>query len=82
MSLLNYCQPNDIAERIAFRKRHWFHGNPDICLIGEQNKFGELIFDFHDVVVKFSIYIKNRNKILDAAHLAIMNFNKYWEEMR
>lgn len=59
--------PVDIVSRILRRKRHWFHGSPTVTLIGEDNSFGELQFDFGDEVIKYKIYIKDRKKILDVA---------------
>ena len=75
MNYLNYCQPKDIAERIQRRHRHWFHGKPSIKLYGDNGSFGKLQFNFGDRIFTSNIYIKDRNKILDAAHIAIENFN-------
>lgn len=71
---LAYIQPQDIVQRISRRKPYWFHGNPKIKLIGNDGQFGTLEFDFIDMVLQFRIFIKNRSKILDVAHHAIMNF--------
>lgn len=73
----NYCQPYDIARRILRRKPYWYHGKPDIRLAGENNTRGELEFDFKNLIVTYSIFIKDRDKILDAAHMAIENIGEF-----
>jgi hypothetical protein len=70
----NYCTPCDIAYRLYMRHRFWFHGNPTITLIGDNGKFGTLAFDFIDEVVRYTIWIADRQKIIDAAQMAVLNF--------
>ena len=74
MKYLNYIQPVDIAKNILRKHPHWFHGKPKIVLIGDEGEFGELRFDFGDEIVSYGIYIKDGEKILDAAYHAIYNF--------
>lgn len=75
MKNLSYCTPLDIAERLSYRKPYWLHGKPKIRLTGK-TKFGNLIFDFGDEKISYKIFIKNREAILDAAYLAVDNFEK------
>lgn len=75
MNYLNYCHPTDIARRIFRRKRHWFHGKPKIKISGNTNAFGKLEFDFGDQKLIYNIWIKDRELILDAAHMAVENFS-------
>lgn len=44
-------------------------------LLGDDKTFGKLLFDFGDETVIFNIYIMDRDKILDAAHVAIAHFS-------
>lgn len=81
MEFLTYCTPFDVACRLYFRKRHWFHGLPKITVQGDHGAFGKLNFDFGDENVSFTIYIMDREKILDAAHLAVANFEKLTDRM-
>lgn len=76
-----YITPIDVVDRLLCKKRHWFHGDPTIKLIGEQASFGVLRFDFGDEIVEQRVWIKDRNQILDAAHLAIKNFAKLAQEI-
>lgn len=71
-----FIQPIDVARRLLFRKRFWHHGKPTIALTGEEGGFGKLAFDFGDEVVEFTIFVKDREAILDAAHMAVENFNE------
>lgn len=75
-----YCLPEDIAYRLSRRKPYWFHGLPNISLEGNNGSFGRLSFDFKDLIVTFTLYIKDREQILDAAHIAVHNFIKLCEE--
>ena len=81
MKFLNYCNPHDVATRLYFQKRFWYHGEPKITLVGEVGSFGKLNFDFGDSVVSMRIYIKDRELILDAAHYAVMNFQDICDKM-
>jgi hypothetical protein len=81
MKYLNYCNPHDIAVRLYFKKRFWYHGIPKIYLDGEVGTFGKLNFDFIDSVVSMTIYIKDRELILDAAHYAVMDFQHITDRM-
>lgn len=75
----NYIQPHDIVKRLLCRHPVWYHGEPKVVLTGDVGSFGKLSFDFGDDVVEYNIYIKNRDQILDAAHLAIKNYPAYAE---
>lgn len=77
--MLNYIQPIDVALRLSRVHPNWYHGIPDIILTGETGKFGDLKFDFQDSIIEYRIFIRDREKILDAAHLAVINFDKYLE---
>lgn len=77
---LNYVHPKDVAERVYFRKRHWHHGPPSVDVEGEEGSFGKLKMYFGDEIVEWSIYVRNKEKIVNAAVLAITNFPKYVEE--
>lgn len=77
-----YVTPYDIVRRLLRRKPMWYHGAPEIKLEGEANTFGVLSFDFKDSVVKWNIYIFNRERVLDAAHLAILNFSAIANEIQ
>jgi hypothetical protein len=66
--------PHDIVDRLLHKKPYWFHGKPKIELIGQDNSFGKLRFDFSDQVIEYNVFIYDRNHILDAAHFAIENF--------
>ena len=79
--MLNYCQPEDIAQRLLRRKPIWFHGKPSLSLEGDKNTFGKLKFDFGDEIVVYNIWIADRGHILDAATVAIWNFQKYAKEI-
>ena len=70
--------PEDIAQRIWRNKQYWFHGLPEIRLLGKPGEFGQFVFDFGDEVVKIGVRIPatGRAKLLDAAHLAVHNFEK------
>jgi len=81
MKFLNYCNPHDVACRLYFQKRFWFHGKPTISLEGEVGTFGNLKFDFIDQIVSMKIYIKDRELILDAAHYAVMDFQRITDRM-
>lgn len=72
----SYLTPLDIASRLHYRKRHWFHGEPKVKLEGESKQFGILEFDFGDEKVRYNIYIRNRDDVLDAAAFAIANFSQ------
>lgn len=72
---LNYCTPEDIAEKILLKKSDWPYGIPFIELIGNTGEFGTLKFSFGDEIVRFKIFIKDREAILDAAHIAVHNFS-------
>lgn len=78
---LNYCKPRDIVNRLFMTKRHWFHGLPKIKITGNNKSFGVLIFDFTDELVEFKIWIKDRQKIINAAYLAVKDFRKYVREI-
>lgn len=71
-----YCNPEDVAMNILLKKNDWFHGIPDIQLIGDEGKFGTLRFDFGDEIVRMNLFIKDREAILDAAHHAVHNFDE------
>lgn len=81
MRFLNYCNPHDVAIRLFFRKRFWFHGNPKITLNGDVGSFGKLNFDFGDEVIAMNIYIKEIDPILDAATFAVMDFQNIIDRM-
>lgn len=81
MKFLSYCNPHDVAVRLYFKKRIWFHGLPKVSLIGEVGTFGKLQFDFGDSIVLMTIYIKDRDKILDAACYAVMEFQEIIDRM-
>lgn len=81
MNFLNYCTPYDIACSLYFKKRFWFHGVPKVELEGEEGTFGQLKFDFGDEVIVQNVYVKDRNKILDAACLAVTNFQELTDKM-
>lgn len=77
-----YCEPKDIVERL-YRKRHWMHGDPSIRLRGKEGSFGTLSFDFGDETVKYRIYIGQGKyqDILNAAKMAVLNFQQYVYEL-
>ena len=77
----NYALPRDIAYRLFRRHRIWFTGKPQISLHGESGQFGKLRFDFGNPVVEYRIFIRDRSKILNAAHLAVENFEKLMQEI-
>ncbi len=77
----NYCQPIDVAQRLLYAKKHWFHGKPDIKLEGENGTFGKLSFDFKDAIVDFNVFIKDRQQVLNAAQMAVLNFSKLSNEI-
>jgi hypothetical protein len=81
---MSFIEPQDVVERLMRRKPHWFHGRPKIELSGNPGEFGVLRFDFIDKVVEYRIFIADRQVILDAAEMGILNFsrivNKLWEE--
>jgi len=72
--MLNYITPIDVAQRLYKQKRFWFHGSPKIKLVGETGSFGKLLFDFGDEVVEQKLYIKDKDLILAAAHMAVQDF--------
>jgi hypothetical protein len=76
-----FITPYDIANHLFWSKRFWYHGLPDITLEGENNKFGKLKFDFKDLVVEYSIYIHNRDLILDVASEAVHNFGEITQQI-
>lgn len=78
MKFLSYCTPDDIVRRISKRKKYWFHGKPKIQLLQNNNKFGSLVFDFGDEKISYSILVKDKKAILDAAHIAIDNFKDFF----
>lgn len=71
-----YIQPRDIVNRLLYSKRHWFHGEPTISVSGKNGSFGELVFDFKDEIVSYTVYLKDKHKILLMAQNAIKNFSK------
>lgn len=71
-----YITSLDVAKRLFKKRRHWFHGKPDVSLEGKEKTFGKLKFDFHDEVVEFSIFIQDRERILAVAEMAVENFNE------
>lgn len=81
---MDYIRADDVADRILRRKMHWFHGKPMVLLEGNQGEFGKLSLDFGDEVVSWSIFIRDRDTILDATFMAVENFSAYvkrlWEE--
>jgi len=79
-SFLSYVEPLDIAKRLYRRKRLWYHGNPTFKLVGELGKFGHISFDFIDEIITYKIYIKDKQKILNACMVAIGNFNSLVEQ--
>jgi len=76
-----FITPYDVANHLFWSKRNWFHGLPDITLDGEDKKFGKLKFDFKDQIVEYSIYIHNRDEILDAASMAVHNFSEMVQQV-
>lgn len=80
MNFPTYCQPHDIARRFLYAKPYWFHGNPKVKLVGENRSFGRLHFDFGDKQLVYRIWIKDREAILDSAHMAVMNFTELAQE--
>lgn len=81
---MNYVTEIDVADRLLRRKPNWFHGKPRVGLAGIDGNFGKLQFYFSDEVVEFGVYIKDREKIIDAAEMAVENFseivNRIWWE--
>lgn len=77
----SYIEPQDVVHRLLYAKPHWFHGNPIIQLTGENGSVGQLSFDFIDVVVKYEIFIKDRDSILKIAKDAIMGFKDYAKQI-
>lgn len=73
----NYCQPEDIVDRIVRTKTYDFPHRPNIILAGNNGEFGTLYIDLHYRTLQWRIYIRDREKILNAARLAIDNFEKY-----
>jgi len=77
----SYYNIYDIALRIFDKKLYWHHGCPKVTLEGNENEFGKLIFDFGDEIVYFSIYIKDKQDIINNAEMAILNFEALSEEI-
>jgi len=78
---LPYCQPKDVAQRILYVKRYWFHGNPKIEVIGETGQYGKLSFDFADEKVEYAVFLADKEKIRRAARHGIMHFRILAEEI-
>lgn len=78
---MNGIQPSDIAERLYFRKRHWFHGEPKIKVLGNEGKFGKLQFDFGDEKVEFNVYLKSKDRLMATAQMAVRNFENLTNKM-
>jgi len=76
-----YVTPIDIVRRLQYMKRYWLFGPPSIGLEGVNGEFGTLIFDFKDRIVKFDIYIVDRNQILGAADYAIKEYDNLIKEL-
>jgi len=76
-----FITPIDVAARLLRSHRIWFHGKPKVSLEGEDLKFGKLCFDFGDEVVRYGIYIHDREVILGAAEMAVENFDILAEEI-
>lgn len=70
-----YITQHDIAENLYLRKRHWFHGDPTVTVVGEEKKFGRLIFDFKDEVVSYDVYLYDKKWIESVAKATIKNFS-------
>ena len=69
---MSYITIPDIVRRLMYRKPHWFQGKPDVSIQGWKNQFGKLVFDFHDEVVSFGVYLHmNPAEILRLAELAV-----------
>lgn len=76
-----FITPKDVALRLLRRHPHWFHGEPAITLEGNRRSFGWLTFDFGDEKVQYRIYIHDEKTILDAAAMAVKNFDQYVDEI-
>lgn len=83
----SYALPIDIAERLYFNRQHRarmqrvkVRETPQATLQGVVRAFGTLEFDFGDEVVKLVIYVRDREQILNAAQVAIANFDELVDE--
>jgi hypothetical protein len=70
-----YITISDITQRLLYRKPHWLQGIPDVRVDGSKGGFGELVFDFHDEVVSYRLYLHVDPKVvLRLALLTIIVF--------
>lgn len=73
---MNYIIPEDVCNRIYFKKRNWYR-KPIVNIEGDEGKFGKIKIDFGDEVVDFSIYLKNKKQIKAVVEMAFENFHKF-----
>lgn len=75
-----FIEPSDIIQRL------FIFGHPDeATLIGEEGKFGRLVFRRKNTTKSFSILIHDEDKIMDVVEEAMRDFttlhNAMWGEL-
>ena len=78
---LTYCQPQDVVGRMMRKGIYGFYHRPKVYLKGNEGEFGQLMIDMGDRTLVWNILIKDRNKILGAAEMAILNWEKFGQEI-
>lgn len=74
----NYVHPTEIYTRLVGSMVCWTHKNdPEIKIIGEDNSFGHLVFDFGVNQFKMKIFVRNAKGIVDNALHAWKTFKAF-----